>query len=184
LIEKHSLRFLEEAMKYREIVELVAKASERIWHKLPDVTSFEHTCYRNIGEELLKGGVKSVRKMAKYYIRRAEARHIKETQYQHHESLEALARYDDYSNEGFEPVDVLADVEGEALANMSAKEKVTLLAQDDNRQKKILKAWLKGDSDTEISRSLARSLGGNESGHRSYIKRFKKTCQQRLTSVV
>lgn len=86
---------------------------------------------------------------------------------------------EDGNEQYFEPPDVLADVEDEIMA----KEMAALLAQD-SRSEIILDAWLLGNTnDTEVSRILADTLGGNSKSHRIYIQRFKKQCREKLIDV-
>ena len=180
-MKKETIRLLIESMKHKEVVKLVQQASERIWHSLPDVTSFEHTCYTNIGRELIKGEARSVEALARYYIKRAEARHLKLIKYEkptYFSEIEDVINSDDNIEEiNYEPEDVLADVESEIIA----KEMTALLAQDDQRNKLIVRSWLDGNTNTaSISRLLAQSLGGNAKSHRVYIHRFKQSCQEEL----
>ena len=81
----------------------------------------------------------------------------------------------------YEIEDVLANVENIVIGNHAVKEKVALLAQGDYRKETVLNAWINGTTnDSEISRALACAIGGNESGHRSFVKRFRTYCRQQL----
>lgn len=71
-----------------------------------------------------------------------------------------------------------ADVE----ADVEFKERVTLLAQGDPRKKVILEQWSTGAEDKAISELLAQLFGGKSTGHRSFIKRFKTECRDRLAT--
>src|SRR5699024_9902906 len=80
---------------------------------------------------------------------------------------------------GFDEVDVLANVESDVIA----KEMTALLAQDDHRKKVILGNWILGnDNNSDISRLLAQTFGGNEEAHRKFIQRFRKDCRESLTA--
>lgn len=185
-MKKENLIFIEEALKHREVVELVSAASEKIWYKVPDVTAFEHRCYRNIGMAIMRGDVRSIIGLTMYHIRRAASLHIKSTKYETPQSLNATGKYDDEGNkEPIEVIDVLADVEQLLIEKESEIEKVALLAQDDDRKKVILRLWTSGVSNTsEISRLLAQSFGGNKETHRKFINRFKLQCQKHLANAV
>ena len=184
-MQKESIKFLVEAMKHSEVVKLVQQATERIWHSVPDVTSFEHTCYTNIGRELVKGETRSIKALSRYYIKRAEARHLKLTKYEKPTYFSELADRinDDESIEkiNYEPEDVLADVESEVIA----KEMTALLAQDDHRKKVILGNWINGNDNTsDIARLLAQTIGGNVEAHRKYIRRFQLECRDKLATAI
>src|SRR5699024_2615715 len=183
-MKERTLLLLKESMKHKEVVELVQEASDRIWHSLPDVTSFEHTCFTNIGRELLKGEVKSVRAMAIHYIRRAEARHLKITKYERPDFFSEVGTTGKEEGEevlDFEHEDVLADVEKEVMV----KEMTALLAQDDHRKKMILGSWSDGnDNNSTISNLLAQTLGGKSESHRKYIQRFRKDCREILSTAI
>ena len=56
MIKKQNIGFIEVAMAYREVIEEVQRVSDQIWHKVPDVTSFEHTAYVACGKELSRPG--------------------------------------------------------------------------------------------------------------------------------
>ncbi len=62
------------------------------------------------------------------------------------------------------------------------KERVTLLAQGNPKKETILKQWSRGAEDKAISELLAQLYGGKASGHRSFIKRFKTECRNKLAS--
>lgn len=168
-------------MKLPTIVEMVEKASDKIWHKLPDVTSFEHTCYVNIGREIKKGIKESTAATAHYYIERAKARHISRTTYEPPSYLADLSEQEEGEQEiEYEPEDVLANVESDVIA----KEMAALLAQDD-RRKSVVEAWTVGNTNTQsISRTLARTFGGNAESHRKFVQRFRNECHAILDAVI
>jgi hypothetical protein len=62
------------------------------------------------------------------------------------------------------------------------KERVTLLAQGNPKKETILLQWSRGAEDKAISELLAQLFGGKATGHRSFIKRFKTECRDRLAS--
>jgi hypothetical protein len=176
MIKHQNLIFIESAMKSKAVVELVESASRSIWHRIPDVTSFEHTCYVNIGKQLAKGDIKSVTAMARYYINRAVARHIKRSKFERFKSVEELSTKtdDEVDLKVFEPVDVLANVE----SVLEIKETITLLAKGDRKREMILTAWSNGSTnDSELSDTLASVFGGQARSHRIFIQRFRIECQ-------
>lgn len=182
MIKKENLIFIEKAIQFPEVVKLVTRASERIWYKLNDVTSFEHTCYRNIGKALAEEEIKSVGGIAARIVARAEAWHTKNRSIEEIKSIESLAGLDDEGvEEPFEARDVLVDVERKVIGDSRHKEIVALLAKDDDRRKSILKAWSIGyNNESELSHVLADIFGGKASTHRIYIQRFQTECKKRM----
>lgn len=183
-MKKENLILVAQAMNYPEVINLVSEASDRIWHKITDVTTFEHTCYRNIGEAIRNNPVKSIGGLATYIIRRAEAWHVKHRGRAPVESIESLAGFDD---EGslvvYEIEDVLANVERKVIGNIRHKEIATFLAEGDDLKTEILNAWTNGyTNDSELSRVLANSFDRNSSGIRREIQRFKDVCKKRLAA--
>lgn len=88
-----------------------------------------------------------------------------------------LLEGEDEEELGYQFEDVSADVEAEVLY----KEKVDLLAQDDERKKVVLEHWTKGASDSSISELLAQLFGGKSESHRKFVRRFRKECQRILS---
>lgn len=181
-MKKQNLIFVAEAMKFPEVIKLVSQASERVWFKINDQTSFEHTCYRNIGKAILDGDIKSVGGIATRIIARAEAWHVKNRGKDISQSFESLAGLDDEGNEEpFEVEDSLVDVEKEFIRKETLKENVALLAKDDVRKKAILEAWVIGYHNAkELSSVLADTFGGKAETHRKSIQRFEIECKKRL----
>lgn len=172
MVKEQNLIFIELAMQHKSVVKLVEQTSNTIWQRLPDVTSFEHTCFVNIGKELAKGNVKSVTAMARMYINRAAARHLKRTKFERYRSVEEMT--DDDTAGNFEPTDVLANVE----SVLEIKEAIALLAKGDRKRDLILTAWLNGSTnDSELSNTLASVFGGQARSHRIFIQRFRIECQ-------
>lgn len=181
MIKKENLIFIEKAVRYPKVVEIVERIGNTIWHKIPDLTSFEHTCFVEIGKELEKGDVKSIEGLASYIVNRTAARHVNRSRYESPTIFSAMSS--DIKNEGedieYEPEDVLANVEKEVLM----KEMTDLLAQGDHRKKVIFGQWLNGASNyAEIARLLAQTLGGKEDTHRKAINRFRKECREIVES--
>lgn len=181
-----NLIFVEEAMRFPEVVKLVRNASERIWYKVNDVTSFEHTCYRNIGIALVNENVRSVGGIATRIIARAEKWHIKNRGAEPLESIQSLAGLDEEGCEQpFEIKDVLANVESTVIDSQSVNEKIAFLAEGDSRKEFVLRHWTNGGyNDKELSNVLANVFGGKSSSHRRFIQRFRIECQKRLANAV
>ena len=187
-MKKENLIHIKRAMEYPEVVKLVSEASDRVWHKLNDVTSFEYTCYRNIGIALIKmRDIKSVGGIATRIVDRAEAWYMKHRKRDEITSIEALAGVDEEGNEApIDIVDVLADVENEVVDKDFINKKVALLAEDDSRRLAILKAWAYDEiSDVKLAKVLAGTFTKTaETGHRRFIQRFRTECQKRLAGAI
>lgn len=165
------------------LIELIYRESDKLLTKVVDPTQFEERCLKDIGEYLSK--CDSHKNNKKHLIRLVKRKHAEALR--RHKKEESYNIPDiNYVNEDgdeveYEPVDVLADVESEVMA----KEMTALLAQDDHRKKVILGNWSKGnDNNTDISRLLAQSNGGNIERYRKYIQRFRAECREILATVI
>ncbi|MGN7387769.1 hypothetical protein [Sporosarcina sp. SAFN-015] len=185
MIASKNLIFIKAAMQNKTVVSLVEKASAEIWYKLPDATSFEHTCYVSIGKEIVEKEIKSVAAIARYCINRAAARHLKRSKYEAPTSFRdlAISKGNDEESAEYEAEDVLANVENALVMKETQKETISLLAQGDRRRNLVLNAWANGFTDSrEISSILADTLGGKSESHRKFITRFKTECRAVLTA--
>lgn len=180
MIKQANFEYLTLAVGCKDVVQLVEQSSTRMAQKVKDVTSFEHTCYVNIGKEMARRKVVSVKAMSLHYIKRAEARHIKKGKHIPNSFMDDLkTRNKEGQTVEYEPVDVLANVE----SALETKETITLLAKDDRRRKMILTEWMYGNTDeTNISRILADTLGGNARSHCKFVQRFKIECRSALNA--
>lgn len=184
-MKKDNLIFIEKALMFPEVVKLVREASERIWYKVPDVTSFEHSCYRDIGIALMNERVKSIGGISTRIISRKEAWHVKNRGNKIEiNSIEEMKQDDSEGNEGtFDIVDDAAVVDEEVIGKLRHKEIVELLAKNDDRRRFVLGAWTNGyDDDVELSNVLADVFGGKSTGQRRFIQRFEKECKERLAT--
>lgn len=188
-MKKDNLHFIQEALSYPKVVEIVEEVSERIWYKLSDPSSFEYACYIAIGQALTKNKeVRSVEGLARYIANRMAAKMIKERD--RRKNKIGIVYFDDIDlnkddknaeKTRFEPEDTATDVESEVIA----KEMAALLGQGDQRKLVILGNWIEGNlNDSDISRSLGRTLKGNPESHRKFITRFRDECRKRIATVV
>lgn len=188
-MKKDNLHFIQEALSYPKVVEIVEEVSERIWYKLSDPSSFEYACYTAIGQALTKNKeVRSVEGLARYIANRMAAKMIKERDSRKNKIstiyFDDIDLNKDNKNEEkmeFEPKDTSTDVVGEVIG----KEMAALLGQGDQRKLIILGNWIEGNlNDSDISRSLGRTLKGNPESHRKFIARFRDECRKRIATVV
>ena len=156
----------------------VIQVSDNIRHKIVDQTKFEARCFRRLAEYLSKdpNNIKN-----KLYIERMIMQVASTSITDKFKKEYAELIIDGNEETSYEIEDVLANVENIVIGNDAVKEKVALLAQGDYRKETVLNAWINGTTnDSEISRALACAIGGNESGHRSFVKRFRTHCRQQL----
>ena len=156
----------------------VIQVSDNIRHKIVDQTKFEARCFRRLAEYLSKdpNNIKN-----KLYIERIIMQVASTSITDKFKKEYAELIIDGNEETSYEIEDVLANVENIVIGNDEVKEKVALLAQGDYRKETVLNAWINGNTnDSEISRALACAIGGNESGHRSFVKRFRTHCRQQL----
>lgn len=170
-----------EALVYeiKWLLDLIYWESDKLIGKITDTTRFEERCIRDLGNYLAlddnnKNNHRHLKLLVYRKVREAEEVFKKENSI----VMSSMIEHDEEGKEKeFEPEDVLADVEGEVIA----KEMAVLLAQDD-RRKKIIEAWKVGNTNrSSISRTLARTLGGNVESHRKFIQRFEKECREKLS---
>lgn len=175
---------------HKDIVSEIFKASELIRYRIPDQTNFEERVMDKVGKYLLLDE-KNSRNMR--YIKRLIYREYHYYISDGNRKLEESVFYsevntgDGHESPGehkeieFEPADVLANVESEVIA----KEMTALLAKGDQRKKEILGFWAIGNNNNAyISRSLARSFGGNKESHRKAINRFREECRDFITAAI
>lgn len=169
--------------KYDWLLEWVYSESDKLRNSLSDQTLFETRCISRLGEYLNKdsSNIKNKRYLKKIIkeVAKSSLELFKKENYQIFSEL--ITEDPEGKTVEFEPIDVLADVESEVIK----KETAALLAQGDCRKKKIVELWIIGNTNNAyISRTLARSFGGNEESHRKYIQRFKQSCREFLETAI
>src|SRR5690625_4541972 len=162
----------------RWIIEEIYSVTDRIRNKVTDTTLFEERVINRISEYLHKK--EANKKNSRYIIRMINevARSVvNRNKNEHAQTFSELTTVDcDGESIEFEPIDVLANVESDVIA----KEMAALLAQDD-RRKTVVEAWTDGNTNTKsISRTLARTFGGNVESHRKFVQRFRNECHALL----
>jgi len=168
---------------------MIERHSEQIWYKIENQAEFECRCIRQIEKALQnfdtnRGKLKTlitgviIKEKADYLARRTR-------------KLVTMTMdkplYIDKDGEEveFEVADVLANVEADIIEQESVNEKAALLAKGDSRRMAILTAWSNGEfNDLELARALACSFGGKIDSHRTFIKRFRIECQERLANAL
>lgn len=168
---------------------IIERHSEQIWYKIENQAEFECRCIRQIEKALhnfdtKRGKLKTLitgvilKEKADYLARRTR-------------KLVTMTMdkpvYIDKDGEEieFEVEDVLANVEAGVIERESVDEKAALLAKGDSRRLAILTAWTNGEfNDLELARVLAHSFGGKIDSHRTFVKRFRIECQERLADAL
>ena len=165
------------------LLERVYQVSDSIRNVLTDQTLFESRCIKRLGEYLNKDkrNIKN-RMYLERIINEVAKTSIKRNKNENYQTFsELLAEDSEGKTVEFDPIDVLADVESEVIK----KETATMLAQGDCRKKKIVELWIIGNTNNAyISRTLARSFGGNEESHRKYIQRFQQSGREFLEAAI
>lgn len=177
------------ASLFETFAPVIEKHSEQIWHKVESQTEFECRCLRQIEKALANFDTKRgklrtlivgviLKEKADFLSRRKRKLDI--------ETLDKPLYIDkDGSEVEFEVEDVLANVEAEVIERETVNEKAALLAKGDSRRLAILTAWSNGEfNDLELARALACSFGGKIDTHRTFIKRFRIECQERLADAL
>lgn len=169
--------------KNKWIIERIYAVSERIRNKVTDQTLFEERCIKRVAEYLALDESNSKNKRyIDRLINEVASAVVERNRNEYAELFTELNRTDDEGDEiEFEPQDVSANVEEDVIQ----RETAALLAQGDCKKEKILGFWVIGNTNsTHISRSLARTYGGNIESHRKYIQRFRKSCAEQLKSAI
>lgn len=166
------------------LLDRITQAVDNVRNKVTNTEILEDRIYKRLSR-YIKGNpdkAKHINTLTRMtYETIAEVRNgYKNEHYEHYSNFDEVNESDGSKTE-FEPVDVLADVESEVVT----KEMTTLLAQDGHRDKEILNYWLIGNTNSaHISRSLARTFGGNDSSHRVYVHRFRESCREQLSAAI
>lgn len=165
------------------VIDYIYEVSDGIRNEVVDQTLFEERCIKRISEYLgLDEGNKKNKRYITRMIREVASAVKKRNRKEFAEVFTGMTMRDDGEDEiEFEPEDPLAGVEDEVIAN----ETIALLAQDDQVNQMILDYWTIGNTDnTHISRSLARTFGGNEKSLRVGIYRFRESCREKLATAI
>ena len=165
------------------LINSIYKESDRLATLVVYTEDFEERCIEYIGQYLR---LSPKNKENKRYLMRMIKRKSKEVREEYAATnsinMSELEIEDDYGDRTeFEPMDVLANVESEVIA----KEMTALLAQGDHLLEEIVGYWAIGNTNNaSISRSLARTFGGNAESHRRRINRFRHDCRKHLSAAV
>jgi len=165
------------------IIRRIYEVADGLRTVIVDQTKFEERCINRVARYL--NGDKSRTSHRNYIerlIQQEASDYRRRGKKEDAELFTTLATFGDDGEEiEYEPEDVLADVEGEVIA----KETAALLAQDDRRKELIVGSWTIGnDNNSEISRLLAQSIGGNSESHRKFIQRFRADCREMLATAI
>lgn len=173
---------------YKVFIPIINRESERIWMNVHDQTSFELDCRRQLKAAVKNFDDKNIKSFYNLVCKsfyRIKSDHLKRRSYNRENlvSIESVASTDDEGRLGYQFKDESINVSEEVLSNIEVTEKAVLLAEDDSKKMAILKAWIQGYNDSEVSEILANLFGGKASSHRVYVARFKTECRKRLGEV-
>jgi len=165
------------------LIKRIYEESDKLLNKVTDTTRFEDRCIKDVGHYLSldKDNTKNKNHLI-WLINRKVKEALDNYKKEDREYISDVVSTEGFEEEiEFEPEDVLANVEDEVIT----KEMTALLAQDDHHKKLILGNWLIGNTNNaDISRSLARTFGGNEKSHRVSIYRFRESCREQLATAI
>lgn len=164
------------------IIRIIYETSDKIRESAIDQTHFEERCIKRIARYLKedRNRLKNKRYI-KSMVKKEASDYIKWCRKEEASMFSEIDLTDDEEDLEFDPMDVLADVESEVIA----KEMTALLAQGDHLLEEIVGYWAIGNTNNaSISRSLARTFGGNAESHRRRINRFRHDCRKHLSAAV
>lgn len=178
---------------FRFFIPKVQRISDGMWNIVNDPTSFEQDCYREIRRAITTyrpGGCQTFEACVMWHIHEKRRDHIKRRRRkyvpEYFPDLTAESR--DGTEIEFEPEDpgALASVENSVIGEVSADEKIALLAEGDPRKLAILTEWMRGnESDSDVAALLAQRFDGTyPESHRKFIQRFRSRCQSALARAV
>lgn len=168
------------------VINRIHSVSDRIRGRVVDQTLFEDRCIKRVGGYLIGDTSRTEnRRYVDRLINEVAAEAVRRNKREEAELFSTLIADEEEGEEvpeiEFDPIDVLANVESEIIA----KETVALLAEGDLKKEFVLQSWADGVSSVlEISRSLARSYGGNVETHRKSVNRFRTFCRTELSMAI
>lgn len=178
------MKSIELIYQNNDLLNLITRAVDNERNYVANTEMLEDRIYKRLsryikGDEERAKHFVTIKRMVYETISEFKETYRKEF-YEHFSEFDTVNTSDGSTTE-FEPIDVLADVEGEVIT----KEMTALLAQDDQRKLVILGSWKVGnDNNTEISRLLAQSVGGKIESHRKFIQRFRNECREKLATAI
>lgn len=177
------MKSIELIYQNNDLLDLITRAVDKERNHVANTEMLEDRIYKRLsryikGDEERVRHFRTIKRMVYETISEFKDTYRKEF-YEHFSEFDTVNTSDGSTTE-FEPIDVLADVEGEVLV----KEMTALLAQD-GRRKIVIEAWSLGNTNSSyISRTLARTIGGNVETHRKFIQRFEKECREKLATAI
>lgn len=179
--------FTLELNSYRHgwIVRAIEREVMKLGMLITDSTQLEERIHQKIGT-YLEGNPERVsnRRYIIQMVRREIDDGLKERRFKTEKAIH-ISGIEMFDSDGqaveFEPKDNLAVVGSDML---EIRETINLLAKGDRRKKLILNEWMQGNTnDSDISRTLARELGGKVNTYRISIQRFRIECREALTAL-
>lgn len=177
-----SLLYESECYNHRWIIDLVEKAIDEVSHIVTNTDKLQRRVMIYVGKYLAEREENAKNKL---HIRRMVHGKIKESRGEDNPKrgyrVQDTLLYEGFSKENeealpYEPPDILANVEVIIEQRDSLDYLIDSLARDDERARTMLTALASGYTEVETANILADVYGGKSTGHRSFIKRFKKKC--------
>lgn len=177
---EQSLYYEEECYKSRWLVDMIINAIDKQAHVVTNTDKLQRRVMVYIGKYISKDE-KNINN--KSLIKRMVHKKVKETIGRY--GVQEALYYEGFSAEDeetphYEPPDILADVGKIIERRNSFVSLVDTLASGDDKKRMVLTALASGFNESQTADILANVCGGKSSGHRSFIKRFKKQCREAL----
>lgn len=178
---EHSFEYESECYRHRWLLDLIINTINKQAYTITNTDKLQRRVMVYVGKYLMDD-IDNIKNKA--HIRRMVCGKIKES-IGRYGTQEALY-YEEFSSEDektskYEPPDILANVENIVERRNNLEYLIISLAGDDLRARTALTALASGYNDVETASILADVYGGKSTGHRSFIKRFKKECREALT---
>lgn len=173
---------LEFIYRDKRVVAYIRKRVDEVSHIITNVDKLEESIYKQLVAYYKIKPIRSIKRVH-YLIDREIGVARKRYRLQQAVAFSELEVKKDFGeSQGFEPQDILANVEEavmKIIETSSINKKIAGLASDE-LEKFTLNAWANGLTDTEISRTLASQFGGKFDKHRKSVQRFRAKCQRKL----
>lgn len=177
---ENSFMYEAECYKYRWLVDLITNVVDKKAHVVTNTDKLQRRVMIHVGKYLLKDPSNINNRMK---IQSTIFEKVKESIGRY--GIQNTVHYEGLTVENeeassYEPPDILANVEKIIEQRSSFVSLIDTLAGGDVKKRTVLTALASGYNDSQTADILANVCGGKSSGHRSFIKRFKKQCREAL----
>lgn len=165
----------------------ISKFTDSDWYRMSNEAAFECRCVQRL-EKMLKTfdpDKDDFDRLAKFRIKQAFLLFLKLGKKKRPTLPLSIEHMQEKSEEdGSTPFDIEDERSKYDIDSGIKKEEIaSMLAHGDLRKEIIVDCWSSGIySDTEISRLLAKRMGGKEESHWKFVQRYRVTCRKLLES--